>query len=136
MKYFDRFSASAFIILLVSPLIYLLFPKQFSSYFDALDEVSIPIWAALYSYLWLHYTERVKRNERRVEIEEKRTSHLAEMRDKEYKPSLLKRSELKRDLENTKLNLDFINKALMMSVIVIAATKIAKFVFSIVSHID
>ena len=136
IKAFTQYSLYAILILLVLPSIYLFLPKIFNSYFDAFDKLSIPIWAALYSFFWLKFNQQVKKTQQQILIYQNRTSSLEKVGNREYlneyKTDALQLSNLEKELAELKLHFDFVNEALRISIIVGAIVKVIQLVYSIV----
>jgi hypothetical protein len=136
IKSFTQYSLYAILILLVLPFIYLLLPRIFNSYFDAFDKLSIPIWAALYSFFWLKFNRQIKKTEHQILIYKNRTSSLEKVGNNEYlieyKMGVVSLSNLEKELVELRLHFDFVNEALRVSIIAGAIIKILQLVFNIV----
>lgn len=124
----NKYSVYAIIFLCLLPLIYLLLPQKFTSYFDAFDKLSIPLCAALYSYYWLKFSRLIKTTKREVDFLKKRGDALGKLGNitsfDEYKSNAEQLSNLEGDLINLEQHLEFINEALRVFVIAGAAIKV------------
>ncbi len=125
----------ALAFLCVLPLIYLLCPKIFTSYFDAFDKLSIPLWAALYSFYWLKFNRKIKKLRQHIPVLKNRVAALERIGNQEYfneyKSDTAQVSKLQTDLIILEQHFDFINKALRVSVIVAAAIKVIQFLITL-----
>ncbi len=118
------------------PSIYPLLPKLFNSYFDGFDKLSIPIWAALYSFFWLKFSRQIKKTERQILIYKNRTTSFEKIGNREYfneyKTDTSQLSNLEKEIVELKLHFDFVNEALRISVIVSAILKVFQLFYSII----
>ena len=133
---FNKYSLYALLLLCFLPFIYFLLPKTFTSYFDVFDKLSIPLWAALYSFYWLKFNRKIKKTERQIPVYKNRVTALEKIHNQEYlneyKSNAAELSKLETDIIELKRHFDFINDTLRISVIIGAAIKIVQFIFSII----
>lgn len=136
IKVFNQYSLYAILICLALPSIYFLLPKIFNSYLDAFDKLSIPIWAALYSFFWLKFSRGIKKTERQILIYKNRATSFEKIGNREYldeyKADTAQLSILGKEIVELKLHFDFVNEALRISVIVGAILKVFQLGYSII----
>lgn len=132
---FNRYSLLAILILFVLPLLYLVKQDVLTSYFDASDKLSIPLWAALYSFFWIVFDREIKKLTRQVTLIQNRIASYKNIGSKEYRTQEKADEEkLSADtirLSEAKLHFDFINTALRVTVILAALVKIIQLVYTL-----
>lgn len=133
-KILNKYSLLALLILIALPLISLPYPKLFSSYFDAFDKISIPLWAALYSLFWIILDTKIKELERKILIVRDRVDSLNNVANKEYLGMLRKDEDTLAQLTyyhaDAKAHFEFINTSLRATVIMAAIVKIFSLFFN------
>ena len=133
---FNKYSLIAFALLLILPLIYKVKPDTFSSYFDAFDKLSIPLWAALYSYFWIIFNQQIKLLSRQVSLLKNRAGSYSKIDTKEYrneeKENTEKLTTLNIQLSEAKTHFEFINVTLRVTIILAALVKIVQLLYTLV----
>lgn len=130
---FNRYSLYAFFVVLILPFAYLVLPKVFTSYFDAFDKLSIPLWAALYSAFSLRFTKKKKKADELVKLYKQRVAAWEKMNNEkslnEYTSNLKILTQNESESQYFTKHIDFINEALRFSVIIGAVVKICQLLF-------
>jgi succinate dehydrogenase hydrophobic anchor subunit len=72
---FNRYSVIVLLALLILPLIYLVNHNLFTSYVYAFDKLSVPLWAALYSFIWIIFDREIKKLNGQVTVLQNRIGH-------------------------------------------------------------
>ena len=133
---FNRFSLWSIIILLFLPTIAFFPNTPFESYLDAFDKLSLPLWAALYSALWLMFHEEIKKLNKIIPLFEKRVDSYNRIVKKVYINEIKTNNEtlsnLYLKLAESKENYDFINVTLRFTIIITAVVKIGQTFYSII----
>ena len=134
---FNKYSAIAFAVLLVLPLIYKANLNTFSSYFDAFDKLSIPLWAALYSYFWIVFNRQIKLLSRQVLLLQNKVSSYSKIDNKEYRTQQKEDEEelttTNIQLSDARIHLEFINVTLRVTIILAASVKIGQLLSTLIS---
>lgn len=131
----NRYSFIASLVLLILPLLYLVKQNVFTSYFDAFDRLSIPVWAGLYSLFWIIFDKQIKKLNRQIPVLQDRVNAYKSIGNSEYR-TVQKEDEEKLaagmlQLSDAKLHFEFINTTLRATVILAALVKIIQLVIDL-----
>lgn len=128
IRLLNRYSIIALGILIILRFSANLLPKVFSGYFDVFDKLSIPLWAALYSYFWIIFHQKIKTLNKKIPALQSRISSYKHSGNKEHIKELIEEekrfSSALYQLAEASLHLDFINITLRVTVILAVVIKI------------
>lgn len=127
---FNKYSIWGLAILITLPFLTPMLRLPLPAYFDAFDKLSLPLWAALYSYFWIVFTLKVKKLRKQIPFLEGRVKSLLKFGNKEYISEQLEAeknlSKFRQELIEADIHLDFINIALRVTIILTAIVKIVQ----------